>query len=238
MKKIVIILFLLCNLTINQTFFDTCFGQDTNEFVNIRANVVNIISTDIEQDIPSQNVELMIVEGIHKGEKYEAKYNLNLNYSGEINMNLLKVNDGVFVDLSQDEDGTVKDIFITQIIRDTYLAYLLIGFCILLIIVGRGKGIKAILSLSLTIVSIMMILLPAILQGYDPILVTVTICVFNIFISLIIISGWNKKTLAAILGTTGGVIIAGSIAYYIGTMAKITGLGQEETQMLLEIPQI
>ena len=45
------------------------------------------------------------------------------------------------------------------------------------------------------------------------------------------------KTLAAIIGTPGGLICAGVIAQIVGEMAKLTGLGDEESQMLMFIPQ-
>ena len=63
------------------------------------------------------------------------------------------------------------------------------------------------------------------------------VCVGIAGITLLLVSGYNKKTLAAIIGTSGGLISAGIIAQVIGEMAKLTGLGDEESQMLMFIPQ-
>jgi uncharacterized membrane protein len=55
-------------------------------------------------------------------------------------------------------------------------------------------------------------------------------------LTLTIVSGFNRKSLSAILGTLSGVFIAGGIAYIIGTLSKLTGLNSEEAVMLIYIP--
>ena len=62
-------------------------------------------------------------------------------------------------------------------------------------------------------------------------------CILIIAVTLLIISGFNKKTLSAIIGTAGGVLIAGIIALIVGSAAKLTGFGDDESQMLMYIPQ-
>lgn len=106
-----------------------------------------------------------------------------------------------------------------------------------MIVVGALKGLKAIVTLTITIAIIIKILLPLILMGYNPLWVSIISCAAIITITLIIVSGPNRKTLSAIIGTSGGVIAAGAIAMFVGTLSKLTGLGDEEAQMLVFIPQ-
>ena len=47
----------------------------------------------------------------------------------------------------------------------------------------------------------------------------------------------QKKTLAAIAGTTGGFIIAGTLSYISGKMVNLSGFDSEEATMLRFIPQ-
>ncbi|MFZ7131702.1 MAG: YibE/F family protein [Eubacteriales bacterium] len=235
MKKIRIILIVICILVSFISIPQRCLGQEEeNNSGYIRGKVTKLFDND---DMAIQTVEIMILEGSHRGEKYKAQYQLNYSYNGELNLIRLNCDDQVFIDFIESGEGSIEEVFVVQIARDQYLGYLAAGFMFLLIIIGKGKGFKALISLVITILSIVKILLPAILQGYDPIIVTVLLCIGIICISLIIISGLNNKTLAAIIGTTGGVLFAGVVAFYIGTLAKLTGLGQEETQMLIEIPQ-
>lgn len=109
------------------------------------------------------------------------------------------------------------------------LLYLTIFFLGSLIIVGGIKGVKAIFTLVFTIFTVMKILLPMILNGYDPVLVSVGICAIVIVVTLFVISGINQKTLAAIIGTLGGICIAGFSALLFGHMADLSGLGNEES---------
>lgn len=70
-----------------------------------------------------------------------------------------------------------------------------------------------------------------------PLLWAVIICSSASVITLFIISGKNKKTYTAILGTIGGVIIAGLFAFVAGKILRLSGLGNEDAQMLAFVPQ-
>ncbi len=113
------------------------------------------------------------------------------------------------------------------------LLYLLIIFLSGLVIIGGRKGLKTILTLIFTILLISQVLLPLILQGYNPIGISIAASSLVIIVTLLIVSGANKKTLSAIIGTTGGVIIAGFLALIVGYMANLSGLGNEESIHLI-----
>ena len=113
------------------------------------------------------------------------------------------------------------------------LLYLTLIFLGGLIIIGGVKGVKSIFTLIFTIWIILKVLLPLILNGYNPILVTMALCALIIAVTLGVIGGINRKTLAATIGTFGGVVIAGLSALIIGHMAQLSGLGGEESIHLI-----
>ncbi|MBQ1263486.1 MAG: YibE/F family protein, partial [Oscillospiraceae bacterium] len=78
------------------------------------------------------------------------------------------------------------------------------GFLILILIIGRGKGVSTIVSLVITIAAVMYIYIPALLLGYNIYLVTILTTLFVIISSLCILNGWNKKTLCSVVGNAGG----------------------------------
>ncbi len=209
-----------------------------------RAEVIKILGEDKpeveysggEVTLNLQYVEVKVLEGPYRDKTLKAEYQLNQGMDIKYNIKALKSGDKVFVYIQEDEAGSIQQVYITEIVREKYLLFLVILFVVILLLVGRTKGLKALISLIITIFAVIKVLLPAILAGYDPILVSIGICVVVICISLLIISGYNKKTLAAFLGTTGGVLFAGIIAILIGTAAKLSGLGDEESQMLMYIP--
>ncbi|HHP51348.1 MAG TPA: hypothetical protein ENM97_06025 [Moorella mulderi] len=59
--------------------------------------------------------------------------------------------------------------------------------------------------------AVFFVLLLLILRGYPPLLVTITVSSAVTCITLILIGGFNVKTLAAIVGTIGGVSAAGGL---------------------------
>lgn len=190
------------------------------------------MSDDFE--IVYYKVKLEIKSGTHKGEILEAEHVIDKRMVYNL---YVDQGDEVLVYLEEDEQGKVVNAFVSEIYRQKYLTYLLLFFLLSVLVLGGIKGIKTIVTLSLTGVAVMKILLPGLLAGYNPILLTVAICAVVTAMTLIIVSGMNKKTVAAIIGTTGGVMSAGIIAYIFGSMAKLTGLGEEDAQMLMFIPQ-
>ncbi|SHI38467.1 YibE/F family protein [Thermoclostridium caenicola] len=184
-----------------------------------------------------QLLEVLVLNGSHAGETVQAEYMLNYGFSDKYEYTRLSEGDEVFLYLQENDEGNIDFAYVTEIVRDKYILYLVIGFLLALLAVGRLKGLKAIVSLVLTALAIVKILIPAILKGWDPVRVSVLICIGVISVTLLIISGYNKKTLSAIIGTAGGVIVAGVIALLIGSMAKLTGFGDDESQMLMYIPQ-
>ncbi|MBU5293922.1 YibE/F family protein [Anaerosalibacter bizertensis] len=180
-----------------------------------------------------QEVKVKIISGKYKNKIVDIENHQSDNDFYNI---VAKKGDKVVISIEEFEDGNLS-INITDYFRQNYIVYLSIIFILLIIVVGRKKGLKAVISLGITMFAILKILLPMLLKGRNPIPLTILISIGVTVITMFIISGINSKSIAAILGTSGGVLIAGVIAYYIGTKAKLTGLSSEEAMMLTYIPQ-
>lgn len=226
------------------------FSEDTvpmeSSALNVRGKVVKILELR-EDDIgysggtianAIQILEVNITtDGPYKDKTVVTEYALNLSFDQNEENAMLKVGDEVLLILELDENGEVALSYIYNVVRDKYLLYLLIVFAIIILLVGRLKGLKALISLTLTILAIIYILIPLILRGFDPIFISIWVCIGITGITLLLVGGFNKKTLAAVIGTTGGVVSAAFISQIVGEAAKLTGLGSEESQMLMYIPQ-
>ena len=213
--------------------------------VSSRCRVVELIK-ESENQIESsggnfensiQLVKVKILNGKYKNQIVMAEYGLSLAFSEKQNNTLLKVGDEALVTMELDSDDKIVHTYIYNVVRDKSILLLLILFAIVILLVGRMKGLRTLITLALTILAIFYILLPLILKGFDPVFITIWVCIAITAITLALVSGFNKKSLSALIGTTGGVIAAGIIAKIAGHMAKLTGLGDEESQMLLYIPQ-
>ncbi|MEG6513705.1 YibE/F family protein [Desulforamulus ruminis] len=137
----------------------------------------------------------------------------------------------------QVEGNTITSAFVSDHARDKKLYYLAGLFAVLMVLIGRMKGLKSVFSLILTGVGIFYVLLPMLFKGHSPILATVLLATVMTTITMVLVHGLNYKTLAGIIGTTCGVVVAGLLALLIGKAAYLTGFSSEEMQMLLYIPQ-
>ncbi|ABR47312.1 YibE/F family protein [Alkaliphilus metalliredigens QYMF] len=177
-------------------------------------------------------VRLEITSGDYKGQEFEIVHSLSGNLSYDID-----VSPGDRVLITIDEiDGDVA-VYISEYARDTYIYIVLAIFIVLLLLLGGVKGLKTIITLIITIGLIMKVLLPGLLAGYSPILLTILISFVVTVLTILIVGGNNRKSYAAIIGVLGGVFAAGIIAYFVGTKVRLTGLSSEEAMMLMYIPQ-
>jgi uncharacterized membrane protein len=110
-------------------------------------------------------------------------------------------------------------------------------FVLLIILIGHKQGLKAVITLGITLLLIGKFMLPLLFKGYSPVLLAIFTGVLVTAITVVAIGGFTKKSLAAVLGTSGGLVAAAGIAILVGILANLSGLSNEEAQMLMFIPQ-
>ncbi|NEZ46443.1 YibE/F family protein [Clostridium niameyense] len=143
----------------------------------------------------------------------------------------------VLVNIDKDNKNNIKKAYIYEIVRYKYLTIIILLFLSLLAIMGGMQGVRSILALLITGYAVLKVLIPLIMKGSSPIFSSIVICIGVSILNLLIISGRNKKSLAAIIGTLGGVMIAGGIALFSSYVLQIIGFGDEQAEMLIYITQ-
>ena len=145
----------------------------------------------------------------------------------------VKVNDKIVIIPSKTlgfaEQGIGDDALWTFSLFKTsnYLIILVIFFLLMIIAIGKWKGINTILALAITTLLILLVFIPSILKGYN-IYISTLLCSFYIIISsLLLINGFNKKTLCAIVGNIFGILVAAIIALIMNKVLNINGLINE-----------
>ncbi len=207
-------------------------GEEIDTDIIERGRVIsierNILEPTEEYPFPGQIVKIEVTSGKYSGKVTEV-YNIfsnNPTYD-------VKVKAGQKVILTIDEkDGQFDAAHLSDIARDFPLLGLSILFVIVLLILGGLKGLKSLISLAFTIAVIFIVLLPLILNGYNPMIITIILSAIITTVTLILVSGWQRKTWGAILGIVGGATFAGLLAFFFGKAASLTGLGSQEAQML------
>lgn len=206
---------------------------DGDEFVPGR--VLTVSKPEVNEDLAKstgivatrQNVEVEILDGEHKGERVTVNNEITDNPVFNIN-----VKPGREVVIALSKDNGKLEYNIADYHRAPTVFILLIVFLAAFLILGGKKGLKSLIALGISVLLIAYVLLPLSLAGFDPLLVSVFICLATTCTTMYFVGGWSKKSLAAMIGTTCGVVCAGLAAHLAITFAPLTGLSSDEAQLL------
>ncbi|MFH2118113.1 MAG: YibE/F family protein [Candidatus Paceibacterota bacterium] len=136
---------------------------------------------------------------------------------------------GEQVIITQQPDNTW---IITDYLRRPALFQLSLLFAVLVIAVGRWWGIRSLLSLAISFAIIFGMILPAIMSGSNPLLITLLGSALIIPFTFYLSHGFNKKTHVAIAGTLISLLLAGLLAVAFVDQAHLTGFASEEAGFL------
>ncbi len=216
--------------------------QTTNTSVRANAPSSEKVRATVTADKGSnergtQTVEATVSEGVYKGQVVEAIFERNAFYSNKYALDPLTPGTNVILLIEKDKYGAISKAYVADINREGALLSLVLVFFGVLILVGGLKGVKAIASLVITGLALFFVFIPGILSGHDPVILSILVCMFVISVSFLIISGFTRKTLAAIVGTTVGIIIAGLLFLLFSNIMRISGISDEHARNLLFIPQ-
>jgi len=93
------------------------------------------------------------------------------------------------------------------------------------ILYGRKKGLLSVIALLITLATLFLVFLPAILSRMNVYLWLAICCLFIVTTTLLIVYGPTKKTLCAGIGILIGLFIATIIMFFFQKNLHITGLG-------------
>lgn len=175
-----------------------------------------------------QAVEIKVLDGLLRGRTFQIQHEITDNPAFNIN-----VSPGQEVILAVSKSANNKsDISIADYHRMPVIAWLIAVFLALFLFFGRMQGVKALIGLIVTVLLICGVLLPLSMRGVNPLLTAIGICLVSTASIVFLIGGFSKKSVAALSGTVGGVIVAGITAQTVIWTAPLTGLSSEEAQIL------
>lgn len=116
--------------------------------------------------------------------------------------------------------------------RRAPLLLLTVLFAVVVIAIGRFRGFAALAGLVITFAVLVKFVLPAILEGRDPMLVAIVGSAAVMFVIMYLAHGVNAQTTTALLGTLASLAIIGVLASVFVSAAHIFNLGTEEATFL------
>lgn len=193
-----------------------------------KARVLEVISQDI-QPIPGtgveqvfQNLRVEILSGPERG----SVVSIENDYFG------LSKGDLFYIARSVNElDGT-DYYFVSERYRVPWLLGLFALFLGVVFAFGGKQGVRGLLALLASFLFIGLLLLPGILEGYSPILVSMGVASLIVVIGSYVTHGVSRTTSAAVIGMIVTIGITGLLAYFSLSLMQLTGFASEEAVSL------
>ncbi len=140
----------------------------------------------------------------------------------------VEVGDKIILSKTTSGDVMADTWYFSNIDRTSGIIIAILLFFAVVLLIGRGKGIAAIISLLFTIAAIFIVYVPSILHGYNIYLVTAGIAVYLVIMSLLLLNGANNKTYCAIAGNIIGLIVAAVLGIAVSNIFMISGVVSNE----------
>ncbi len=176
----------------------------------------------------TQKVKVRVINGSKKGDEFTV---VHTGVAKVTPMQKLKKGDEVILILSKTPGG--KE---TYVILDRYrlssILPLLLGFFLLIVAMAGKKGFGSILGLLISLGVLLLFIVPQILKGNDPVLISIIGAIFIMIVTIYLSHGFSKQTTVAIFSTAIALTITGLLANYAIDMLALSGIGSENSLML------
>lgn len=122
--------------------------------------------------------------------------------------------------------------------RSNLLIWVSIIFAIVTILIGRWRGIGAIIGLILTFVVLLYFMFPALLEGKNPLTIAVISASGLVLILLYTAHGLSIRTSVAVLGTLFGIGLTAMISFLVVDFGNFSGISSDDDFLLAGVTQI
>jgi len=195
-----------------------------------RARVLEIINEEksviLEEfseggiDSLNQSISAEIIDGSEKGKQVELENDYIKLEKGDV----------FFIEKGEFDGGEIYSV--KERDRQIPILLLLLIFATTIIIFGGKQGIRSLLSLTGSFLVIAYVLLPLLMKGYSPILVSIVVATIILFFAIYFTHGFNRESSVAFSGTIIAVILTGLLAVFSVWIMNLTGFETEEATYL------
>ncbi len=208
---------------------DLRFGADT-----VQAKVLDILEegqiTLGEQTQDYQILLVKLLDGPNAGQLLEIDYGKRQIRPEGLS---IQVGDILLVTVGQTPDNQLTAYF-TDFVRTKPLLILFGTFIVLSILISGWKGVRSLLAMFISLFIITGFIIPQILNGKDPVIISVIGSFCILAITLYVTYGWTLKTHSAVVGTLIALILTGIMARFFVNLTSLTGFGSEDALFLIQ----
>lgn len=219
-------------LIISLLLFSAVTTYNHHSQAEVKAKVLNTDNSDMINsgvaNIGNQNLTVKILEGKHKHRKLTA-YN---GLTGKLQLdNYFQPGDIILVALQKQNSRLIAKA--VDLYRLPWELLLFGIFILLLLLYAKTIGLKALFSFIISLYIIWNFLIPGLLAGKQPIILSAATLLLLSAIIIFSVAGFNKKGLAAFLGTITGLLFTIIITMIFGEFLSLQGMTAPFAETLL-----
>lgn len=203
----------------------------------VRAEVIEILEEGTiamgDRDQNYQIASVRVLEGEHQGLVAEIDFGKRQLRADDYR---LAAGEVVVVNVSETPDSRVN-LYFVDFVRSTPLLLLAAAFAAAILAISRWKGLRSLLSMAFSLFVIIGYIIPHILAGEDPLVVSIIGSAILLGVTLYLTYGWTIKTHAAVLGMLAALLLTGILAGFFVNLARLSGTGDENAMFLIQFMQ-
>jgi uncharacterized membrane protein len=212
------------------TIAGPAFGQEIpqvpppDEF--FRGVVLAVLSEDAQTIAGASQIEQTVsvrLDGARSGAVVQATYT---DVMGAERARVLRAGDRVVVARAQDLGQTAY--YVVDRYRLPPLIMIALLFVVMTVALSRLRGLSSIVGLAITVVVLVQFIVPRILAGENPLVISVGGALVIAFVSIYLAHGFNRRTTIAVISTLITLGIAATLAIAFVSLASLFGAGSEE----------
>lgn len=233
-KKVIIIIVLsILAIGFTQNFLIKEYSTVESRNIHYSNGVVEEIKEEsIEYNealqiyLGKQKLSVKLKNGNHKGENVQVENFLTVQHN-------IKANKGTKVIVAEDEPEGISPYYtIYNYDRQIGMTLFVVLLFVIIILIGKTKGIKSIIGLVYTLLLVVYLLLPLIFSGYSPLLVSLIVVILSTAVTLLLLNGESIKTENAIMATILGVLISAVFFLLMSKVLNLSGFSTPEVENL------
>ncbi len=184
-----------------------------------------VVGVDTSEDV-DQILSLRILSGQFRGEIVNINniwigrpFSDRVIYQGDVLL--------LEIPLRRQNQTKIDEVRMGAYFRTPFLLYFggVLG-CLIILVAGL-KGVRAILTLFLTALSVFCVLVPMTVRGFNPIGVALCIATLLTIAIFVIIAGFSFKVISGVLATLGGLAAVAILSFISQKVMALTGLAEE-----------
>lgn len=187
------------------------------------------VAKDGEQKKTTQTLKVKILaEGVYKNHIFTTENVI----AGRTKDMYIKTGDKVLVHITKGVTSGKITADAIDYYRTPIMWFMILAFLVALIAFGGRKGVAAVVGLAMTFGLIFFVFIPYIMQGGNPLWLSIGSSILITFLVHLFVGGLSPKSLSSTAGTAGGMLVAGIFASVAASVAHLNGLASEDAMNL------